>query len=127
MSKLLILLLFFCATLDSRVGAQETASQAKQKNASPTPAKKGNTAVQKAMGSNPANPTEPITTEIYADEASFDSNKSMGIFTGRVKVSDPRFNLQSEKLTVFISKGQNQSLEKAIAEGNVGLIRDRPG
>jgi len=27
---------------------------------------------------------------------------------------------------VFITKGQNQSLEKAIAEGNVGLIRDRP-
>jgi hypothetical protein len=29
-------------------------------------------------------------------------------------------------LTVFITKGQNQSLEKAIAEGNVGLVRDRP-
>jgi lipopolysaccharide export system protein LptA len=50
----------------------------------------------------------------------------MGIFSGRVKVTDPRFNLQSDKLTVFITKGQNQSLEKAIAEGNVGLIRDRP-
>jgi lipopolysaccharide transport protein LptA len=50
----------------------------------------------------------------------------MGIFSGRVKVVDPRFNLQSDKLTVFITKGQNQSLEKAIAEGNVGLIRDRP-
>jgi lipopolysaccharide export system protein LptA len=50
----------------------------------------------------------------------------MGIFTGRVKVTDPRFNLQSDKLTVLISKGQNQGLEKAIAEGNVGLVRDRP-
>jgi lipopolysaccharide export system protein LptA len=50
----------------------------------------------------------------------------MGIFSGRVKVVDPRFNLQSDKLTVFITKGQNQSLEKAIAEGNVGLVRDRP-
>jgi hypothetical protein len=27
---------------------------------------------------------------------------------------------------VFITKGENQSLEKAVAEGNVGLIRDRP-
>src|SRR5213592_1571578 len=66
------------------------------------------------------------TTEIYSDEAFFDSNKNMGIFSGRVKVVDPRFNLQSDKLTVFITKGQNQSLEKAIAEGNVGLVRDRP-
>jgi lipopolysaccharide transport protein LptA len=69
---------------------------------------------------------EPTTTEIYSDEAFFDSTKNMGIFSGRVKVIDPRFNLQSDKLTVFITKGQTQSLEKAIAEGNVGLIRDRP-
>jgi len=68
----------------------------------------------------------PTTTEIYSDEAFFDSTKNMGIFSGRVKVIDPRFNLQSDKLTVFITKGENQSLEKAIAEGNVGLIRDRP-
>lgn len=69
---------------------------------------------------------EPTTTEIFADEAFFDSNKSMGIFTGHVKVTDPRFNLQSDKLTVFISKGETQGLEKAIAEGNVGVVRDRP-
>ena len=69
---------------------------------------------------------QPTTTEIYADEAFFDSTKNMGIFSGRVKVVDPRFNLQSDKLTVFITKGQNQSLERAIAEGNVGLVRDRP-
>src|SRR5438046_8147023 len=50
----------------------------------------------------------------------------MAIFSGRVKVTDPRFNLQSDKLTVFISKGENQGLERAIAEGNVGLVRDRP-
>ncbi len=68
----------------------------------------------------------PTTTEIYSDEAFFDSTKNMGIFSGRVKVVDPRFNLQSDKLTVFITKGENQTMEKAIAEGNVGLIRDRP-
>ena len=70
--------------------------------------------------------SEPTTTEIYANEAFFDSSKNMGIFSGSVKVTDPRFNLQSDKLTVFISKGENQGLEKAIAEGNVGLVRDRP-
>lgn len=68
----------------------------------------------------------PTTTEIFADEAFFDSAKSMGTFSGHVKVTDPRFNLQSDKLTVFISKGENQGLEKAIAEGNVGMVRDRP-
>ncbi len=68
----------------------------------------------------------PTTTQIYSDEAFFDSTKNIGIFSGRVKVVDPRFNLQSDKLTVVITKGENQSLEKAIAEGNVGLIRDRP-
>jgi lipopolysaccharide transport protein LptA len=80
------------------------------------------------LGSSAAGPQsdQPTTTEIYADEAFFDSTKNMGIFTGRVKVVDPRFNLQSDKLTVFITKGQNQSLERAIAEGNVGLVRDRP-
>src|SRR5438094_132740 len=68
----------------------------------------------------------PITTEIYADEASFDSGKNVGVFTGHVKVFDPRFNLQSDKLTVYLRKGEDQGLEKAIAEGNVGLVRDRP-
>jgi lipopolysaccharide transport protein LptA len=68
----------------------------------------------------------PITTEIYADEASFDSSKNVGVFTGHVKVFDPRFNLQSDKLTVYLHKGEDQGLEKAIADGNVGLVRDRP-
>ena len=69
---------------------------------------------------------EPITTEIYADDAFFDSNKNQGIFSGHVKVADPRFTLQAEKLTVYITKGQNQGLEKAVAEGNVAVVRDRP-
>jgi lipopolysaccharide transport protein LptA len=68
----------------------------------------------------------PVTTEIYADDAFFDSNKNVGIFSGHVKVADPRFTLQSEKLTVYITKGENQGLEKAVAEGNVAVVRDRP-
>ena len=92
---------------------------AQQENKSPANSLFG----QSAMG---LNINEPTTTEIYADEAFFDSTKNMGTFSGRVKVSDPRFNLQSDKLTVFITKGENQGLEKAIAEGNVGLVRERP-
>ena len=68
---------------------------------------------------------EPITTEIFADDAFFDANKNVGIFSGRVKVADPRFTLQAEKLTVYITKGENQGLEKAVAEGNVAVVRDR--
>jgi lipopolysaccharide transport protein LptA len=71
-------------------------------------------------------PREPITTEIFADEAFFDSTKYIATFSGHVKVSDPRFNLQSDKLTIYVSKGENQGLEKAVAEGNVGVVRDRP-
>jgi len=104
--------------------AKKPAAGVDQKAGSPAAGKQDKSALQKAMGSDSAN--GPITTEIYADEAFFDSNKSTGIFSGRVKVTDPRFNLQSDKLTVFISKGEQQGLEKAIAEGNVGVVRDRP-
>jgi lipopolysaccharide transport protein LptA len=77
-------------------------------------------------GPTASNSSEPITTEVFADEAFFDSSKSIGTFSGHVKVVDPRFNVQSDKLTIYISKGQNQGLEKAVAEGNVGVVRDRP-
>lgn len=73
-----------------------------------------------------ASTTEPIITEIYADQTVFDSGQSIGIFTGHVVVTDPRFNIQGDKLTIFISKKQNEGFEKAIVEGNVGVVRDRP-
>jgi lipopolysaccharide transport protein LptA len=72
-------------------------------------------------------PEEPIVTEIYADKTIFDSAKSIGTFIGHVIVTDPRFNIQGDKLTVFISKTQNEGFEKAVVEGNVGVVRDRPG
>ena len=78
------------------------------------------------LGPTNSESNEPITTEIYSDDAFFDSNKNVGIFSGHVKVADPRFTLQAEKLTVYITKGQNQGLEKAVAEGNVAVVRDRP-
>src|SRR5437773_10669703 len=141
MRKLGVFVLFIACAIGARSAEQIAAAQA----GSPVPGKKAEKpAKDKAknkdkkkddkssgtnlFGSNAAGmqSDQPTTTEIYADEAFFDSTKNMGIFTGRVKVVDPRFNLQSDKLRVFIKKGQNQSMEKAIAEGNVGLIRDRP-
>jgi lipopolysaccharide transport protein LptA len=74
----------------------------------------------------PGAPVEQVLTEIYADQTVFDSSKSIGVFTGHVVVTDPRFNIQGDKLTVLISKKQNEGFEKAIVEGNVGVVRDRP-
>src|SRR6266567_1954932 len=131
MKKLAVLILFIaCATgllLQGQIAAEPTkASQAApEKKAKKTATdKKNESPSTKLFGQDGSN--APTTTEIYADDAFFDSTKNKGIFSGRVKVTDPRFNLQSDKLTVFITKGQNQGLEKAIAEGNVGLVRDRP-
>src|SRR5206468_12316150 len=117
------------ACLRGQIAAAPASSPAPVKKAEkPAKKKEDKSPITNLFGSSAAGPqsNEPVTTQIYADEAYFDSTKNIGIFSGRVKVIDPRFNLQSDKLTVFITKGQNQSLEKAIAEGNVGLVRDRP-
>ncbi len=81
-----------------------------------------------ALGGNFLAPSnEPITTEIYSNEADFNSKEYVGTFTGRVIVKDPRFNLQADKLTVYLARGDEKGLEKAIAEGNVAVVRDAPG
>lgn len=74
----------------------------------------------------PAAPKEQIVTEIYADQAVFDSTKSIGTFTGHIIVTDPRFQIQGDKLTIYIAKDQGEGLEKAVVEGNVGVVRERP-
>jgi lipopolysaccharide transport protein LptA len=142
MKRLTALLLVIACVIGTRLHAQTLAATPQSVGAAPKAvavgsAKKPKKQADQKDNKTPANPllgqnvmglnaNEPTTTEIYADEAFFDSTKNMGIFSGRVKVTDPRFNLQSDKLTVFITKGESQSLEKAIAEGNVGLVRDRP-
>ena len=130
MSRVSAICLFVVCVLLTRSFAQSNSSPAPAATAAKKSEKK-----QKAAAS-PTNPlfagmkgpqsNEPVTTEIFADNAFFDANKNIGIFGGHVKVSDPRFTLQSERLTVYITKGQNQGLDKAIAEGNVAVVRDRP-
>lgn len=139
MKRLVLLVVFIACVIDARSSGRAVAAPTGSPSASKTekPAKpkaknKDKKKDDKSPGTNlfgpgaAGEPSGPTTTQIYSDEAFFDSTKNMGIFTGRVKVLDPRFNLQSDKLTVFITKGENQSLEKAVAEGNVGLVRDRP-
>ena len=127
-----LILFIACATgehLQGQTAAAPAGSAAPAKKAKkPATDKENKSSTTKLFGpgANALQSNVPTTTEIYSDEAFFDSTKNVGIFSGRVKVTDPRFNLQSDKLTVFITKGQNQGLEKAIAEGNVGLVRDRP-
>jgi lipopolysaccharide transport protein LptA len=77
-------------------------------------------------GGSPTPPAEQIVTEIYADKAMFDSTKSIGVFNGHIIVIDPRFQIQGDKLTIYISKKQSEGLDKAVVEGNVGVVRDRP-
>jgi lipopolysaccharide transport protein LptA len=74
----------------------------------------------------PAASGEQIVTEIYADQAVFDSTKSIGVFTGHIIVTDPRFQIQGDKLTIYLSNKQSEGLEKAVVEGNVGVVRERP-
>ena len=74
----------------------------------------------------PAGPREQIVTEIYADQAVFDSIKSIGTFTGHIIVTDPRFQIQGDKLTIYIARGESEGLDKAVVEGNVGVVRERP-
>ena len=138
MRRLAVLVSFIIVVIASRSPGQiASASSASPSSKADKPAKakaknKDKKKDDKSPGTNlfgpgaAGEPSGPTTTEIYSDEAFFDSTKNVGTFTGRVKVIDPRFNLQSDKLTVFITKGENQSLERAIAEGNVGLVRDRP-
>lgn len=79
-----------------------------------------------AEARNLAASQEPIITEIYADKTVFDSAKSTGVFTGHIVVTDPRFSIQGDKLTIYLGKKQNEGFEKAVVEGNVGVVRDRP-
>jgi len=137
MKRLTVLVLFVLFMITGRSPAQiapaPTGSPSSTKAAKAKAKNKDKKKDDKASGTNlfgvgaaGQQSNGPTTTEIYSDEAFFDSTKNIGIFSGRVKVVDPRFNLQSDKLTVLITKGENQSLEKAIAEGNVGLVRERP-
>jgi len=132
-----LLFLFAGSTLHAQTAAQRPASTSAPAKLRPKAPEKD--PLKAAMGKSNA-PTGPITTEIYADQAFFDSPNHIGVFSGHVIVKDPRFNVQAEKLTIYLSKAdtkaaapdgtkpaENQGLEKAVAEGNVGVVRESPG
>jgi lipopolysaccharide transport protein LptA len=111
--------------------AEKSPAEKPKSDSTAEPAAQGKPS-EKAVAEKPkesagsAAPKEAMITEIFADEATFDSTKSIGIFTGKVVVTDPRFKVQGDKLTIYLGKKQNDGLEKAVVEGNVGVVRDRP-
>lgn len=114
------------ATLSSQTPSKPSPKSSPAKGPSETSLSEKDPIEKPKQTTSGATAQEPIVTEIYADQTVFDSAKSIGIFTGHIVVTDPRFNIEGDKLTVFISKKQNQSFEKAIVEGNVGVVRNRP-
>ena len=139
MTRLIACVLVFSAICGSPARAQDSAAKAlpadrKAKpqesgdnGAKPDEKKPGDSLKQVLGGGLEVNSNESTTTEIVADQAFFDSGKSIGIFSGHVIVKDPRFNLQADKLTVYLGKGEVRGLDRAVAEGNVGMVREAPG
>ena len=119
-----MLVAIVCATTSVLLFAEQPAKETGARpatSASPSKAKAGGPSEKFDL----SHPTEPVTTEIYADDAFFDSAKNVGKFSGHVKVNDPRFAMQSEKLTAYIAK-EDKGLEKAVADGHVAVVRNRP-
>ena len=102
----------------------ESSPSATPKEAKVAPEKK-KTAPPKP-GESPTPLEHELVTEIYADKAVFDSTKSTGVFTGHIVVIDPRFQIQGDKLTIYLNNKQEGGLDKAVVEGNVGVVKDRP-
>src|SRR5205085_12177422 len=104
--------------------APESSPSPASKNVKVSPDKSATDKPTPAGSPTPA--AEQIVTEIYADKAVCASTKSIGVFTGHIIVIDPRFQTQGDRLTIYIAKVEGEGLDKAVVEGNVGVVRDRP-
>ncbi len=70
-------------------------------------------------------PGESGETTILADNnAEFDSDERKAIFTGNVRVRDPEFYIQCDKLTVYVDE-DGAGMERAEAEGNVRVTHSQ--
>src|SRR2546428_12809456 len=100
MKKLAVLILFIACATGARTEAQIAAEPTKASRAAPEKKakktatdKKTESPATKLFGQDGSN--APTTTEIYADEAFFDSTKNKGIFSGRLKKNTPPSNIYS--------------------------------
>lgn len=82
----------------------------------------------------PAQEGKRVETEIQSEgEATFDAEAHTASFTGGVTVTDVRFKMKSDRLTVFLTKpakdapkaekgeGLGGGVERAVAEGSVTI------
>lgn len=63
------------------------------------------------------------TTEITAQkEATFEEKENRAVFVGDVRVKDPAFLMNADRLTVFLNKDRS-GIERAVATGNVIIVQ----
>ncbi len=63
----------------------------------------------------------PPRTVITANRLTFDYRRSIALFEGDVKVSDPELNLTSDSLTVIMNP--DESIKSVTAVGNVHVVQ----
>ena len=59
-----------------------------------------------------------------SEEATFDSQNHVAVFSGSVQVQDPQFSMTCDKLTVQLDKDQG-GMKQANADGNVVIVSIR--
>ncbi|MDX8378247.1 MAG: lipopolysaccharide transport periplasmic protein LptA [Mariprofundales bacterium] len=64
---------------------------------------------------------QAVDTEISAEKLKIEHNNNQAVFSGKVMLKRDDFTLNSDKLHVFY--GDDNSLEKAEASGNVHLVQ----
>ena len=108
-------LALFCAlTLTAR--AQQAAAAASETK----PAKSDPTGFGVMQKDRPKNAKTEITCKA---EATFDNVSGIAIFTEKVFVKDPQFNLFCDKLTVYLNK-QRKGIDYVVAEGHAIIVQD---
>jgi lipopolysaccharide export system protein LptA len=93
--------------------------RAQVSEASPTPAEKSLFAEDRTEKAEPPAKKAKGPTEIVALEATFDQKTHMAVFTGDVVVTDPEFNVQSDKLTAYLKHDD----DKPAADAPPGRLR----
>jgi lipopolysaccharide export system protein LptA len=91
------------------------------------------TAEPKAAKPSPKTDGTVTETEIKAaGDATFDAGNHIATFNGGVTVTDPRFTMKSQKLTVYLVKNRDATapddsatsgIERAVAEGAVVIVQ----
>jgi len=107
--------IFFFALLSLSAQDAETSMSAEAKGSKPP-------GLFNMAGSD--RPTGAKTEITATKESSFDSEKNIAEFTGRVVVRDPQFTLTCDRLTVSLSPDR-KGIAVAEARGNVIIVQEK--